>query len=195
MLITMNQIRRDFLALRGESPDLLPLLEEGEQSAVLTLDDLLRTRLMECAVRATLDTDPLFLDEIEDYTATIDWRPSGAGRLRLPANYLKFHSLLMPDWAEPVREPEPKESLRGKLRGNAPKWMICPHRPMVAEGRDTRGPFLLIYGSEREYDRPEECLYIPRPAMEGDALRISAAAYPQMLVYLNSKNQESNNKQ
>lgn len=184
MLIPIKQIVKDFLAITGESPHLSPTLEEGEDSAVLTLEEMLRARLDDCAVKATLETEPVFLDEIEEIYPEIEWSDDGVGKIRLPSDYLKLMSLRMPDWAESVTETEPKGTLRDALRGNAPRWMACPCRPLVVEGRDRKSRFLRIYGSERCYDEPDELLYIVRPTVEGDALRVSSAAYPRMLELL-----------
>lgn len=184
MLIPFEQIKRDFLALKGESPRLSSFLEEGEDSAVLTLEDQLKATVIPAAIKATLETEHIYLDEIEEIFPGIEWDERGTGKIRLPADYLALAEICMPDWAEGVNRPEPKDSLRNALRGNAPKWMTCSERPLVIEGRDRKGPFLKIYGSEPIYDEPEHLSYIPLPRFEGTDLRLSGAAYPAMIQYL-----------
>ncbi|MCH5214374.1 MAG: hypothetical protein J1E97_04215 [Muribaculaceae bacterium] len=184
MRIPLDQVRRDYLALRGESPELLPELAPGEESPVLTLSEALRVRLLDAAQRATLATSPLLLDEIAsaaDLTLLV-----GAGAFaiaRLPSDYLKLHTLRMKDWAEPLLAAEPADSLRARLGSDAPGWMVCRHRPMVVEARDTEGLYLKIYGS-RKLDTAAELLYVPRPRIEGDEIVISEAAYQEMLKNL-----------
>lgn len=184
MLIPFDKIRQDFLSLKGESPRLSPIYEEGEDSAVLTVEDQLKASLIPAAVKATLETEPIYLDEVEEIYPEIEWDDRGIGKIRLPQDYLALVEIWMPDWAEGVTRPEPKESLRNDLRGNAPKWMTCPERPVVVEGRDRKGPFLRIYGSSPIYDEPEQLRYIPRPRFEDSYLRISGAAYPTMLQFI-----------
>lgn len=55
MLVKIEQVCRDYLALRGESPDLLPHLEEGEEGAVLTLSRELEVKIKPAAVAAALE--------------------------------------------------------------------------------------------------------------------------------------------
>lgn len=186
MKIAFSQVCRDYLALRGESPDLLPLLEEGEESAVLTLSRELATRLEEAAVEATLSTPTVFLDEIRTVEAecesdTFGRRP--AVIIRVPSDYLKLCSLQMADWAEPLREVEPTDSLRWALGGDAPEWMICPKRPMIREERDAKGVFLRVYGSQAA-DLSARLTYVPAPVFDGETLTVSRSAYLRALSSL-----------
>lgn len=71
MNITLNQIVRDFLALRGESPDLLPLLEEGEDSAVLTLSRQVAANIPMAAVDATVSVPASLQTDAERQTDNI----------------------------------------------------------------------------------------------------------------------------
>lgn len=180
----LTEIRRDYLALRGESPDLLPQLEEGEYGAVLTLSDELRVKLMERALEATLIT-PSFLqtDAIQSITPPLLVGRGKYAIARLPADYLKLHTLMMDDWREPLTTVE-REGLRAELGSAAPDWMICPCRPMVREASDSEGKYLKIYGT-RETGRPSELEYIPMPRIEEECLVISSAAYHKMLELLN----------
>ena len=180
MNIPFSQICRDYLALRGESPDLLPVLEDGEESPVLLLADELRVKIHEAAVKATLETPSIYLDEIKSFATSPLFEDGGAIILRLPSDYLKFYSLRMPDWKEAVRTLEPSDSLRSALGANAPPWMICAERPMVTEHRDAVGIFLRVLGSKSE-SSTKELYYIPLPAFDGDTLTISKAAYHTML--------------
>ena len=183
MKIPFSQISRDFLALQGESPDLLPVLEEGEESPVLLLADELRVRILDAAVKATLATPPLFLDEIKSVAAVPLFEDGGAIILRMPSDYLKLYSLRMSDWKETVMATEPSGSLRAALGANAPRWMICAKRPMVTEQRDSSGIFLRILGSRSER-AAIELYYIPLPSFDGDILTISKSAYHTMLSFL-----------
>ena len=183
MKISFKQICRDYLALRGESPDLLPLLEEGEESPVLTLSDELRVLLPEAAIRATLECAPVCLDEIKEISPVPHVDDGGVRILRMPADYLRLHSLRMADWKEPVRNTEEASTLRYALGANAPAWMVCRERPMVCEYRDPGGVFLRVYGSNSN-SAPLHLMYVPLPSFDGENLQISIAAYRRMLKTL-----------
>lgn len=74
MEVSIETVIRDYLALRGESPDLLPVLEEGEDSAVLTLADELKARLPVAAVEATVMTPTQLLgDAVKEVPVTDAW--------------------------------------------------------------------------------------------------------------------------
>ena len=186
MLVPYEKVRRDFLALRGESPDLLPVLEEGEDSAVLTLDAYLRAALPEMAVKATLqvyEDAQDSLDEIGKFEADIEWN-GRVGEVRLPDDYLRLYYLKLEEWCEAVRRVEPKDSLRDRLRGMMPAWMACDHRPMVVEINDEIGKKLRIYGGSRK-SRKATVLYIPVPLLSDGGLRISTCAYHNLFSFDN----------
>lgn len=183
MKVTLKQVYRDYLALAGESPDLLPELGLGEGSAVLQLVDEVGVRLPEAALRATMETAAISADGLREHMPAL---LVGTGRYaiaRMPDDYLRLHSLRMRDWREPLTETEPLESLRARLGGGAPAWMFCPRHPMVLEARDTEGVYLKIYGS-RQLDVPAELLYVCTPKIDGDQLEIAASAYHRMLEIL-----------
>lgn len=181
MEVKIDDMVRDYLALRGESPDLLPLLEEGEESAVLTLRRKLLASLPAAAAKATVETPRLFLDEVREADVSPEVPQRGVPRYRMPDDYLMFYSLRMADWSEPVEAVEPEGSLRRGLGARAPLWMVCRERPMVLEERDGDGIVLKVYGSDA-FDLPASILYVPRPAVEGDTLRISRGAYWRLLL-------------
>lgn len=177
MRVTFEELMRDYLALRGESPDLLPRLTDGEDvSAVLTLSRELRAKLPSAAVKATLGTPLIFIDEVKETQPEMTLDSRGCIQVRLPDDYLRLYSLRMQDWREPVREPERSDSLRWRLGGNAPEWMCCTEHPMVVEDRDAAGMMLCVYGSEA-YDMPATLLYVPFPSFDGNVLTISRASY------------------
>ena len=189
MNVTFPAILHDFLTLRGESPDLLPELEEGEDSAVLTLSEALRVRLLPAAVEATLalpreEVDIVSSLAVED--ADFEFLPSEGGltsvlTLPLPDNYLRFHSLRLAGWREGVRSLEASGTLRAELGANAPAWMVCPAHPMVLEDRDGPLRCLRIYGALR----PEgELQFVPMPVFAADSLSICSRAYPRLLQLL-----------
>ena len=188
MTVTYDRIRRDLLALLGESPGLSPILEEGEESGVLTLEEQLMVLLPSVAVEATLATPRLQLDEIEKASPQIEWNATGtAARIPLPADYLKFYSLRMAGWDRAVTEPEKPGTLREGLGAGCPSWMACAENPLVIEGRGDSGRFLTVVGIEGRPDGVEELLYVPLPRLTEKKLRISGAAYPVMLRLLVSR--------
>lgn len=126
MNIMLEQLRRDYLALMGESPGLSPVLEEGEESLVLELEEKLKVRLLPLAIEATMETPLLWLDDLEEAEIVIEWTPDRrCWRLRLPSDYMRLYSLHMGGWKEAVTEIEPADSLRTLLGEGCPRWMAC----------------------------------------------------------------------
>lgn len=92
MTIPFSQVCREYLAARGESPDLLPVLQDGEESAVLTLESWLRTMLVPLAVKATLEADLTRIDDIAEVRLTPEFH-DGSALLTLPDDFLRFLTL------------------------------------------------------------------------------------------------------
>ena len=183
MKVSLQRIIEDYLASRGESPDLLPILEEGEESAVLTLSRQLKVSLLPAAIKATLEAPTLHFDELRQANVTPLVDTGGLLVLRMPDDYLRLYSLRMGDWKEPVRKVEPEGSLRYVLGANAPEWMICSERPMVTEKRDATGITLRVYGSQ-SMSAPPELLYVPLPTFDGETLTLQRSVYEGFLKSL-----------
>lgn len=183
MEVDFSKICRDYLALRGESPDLLPLLEEGEESAVLTLARELEARLLQTAIEATLELPTDLNETVKSLSTYLKVGSGASAQIHLPDDYLKFHSLRLADWKEPLYALEPEDSLRRELGSNAPSWMFCSCHPMVTEHRDAEGLCLKIYGS-KALEQKAELLYAPRPRYADGVLYIATAAYGLMLKKL-----------
>lgn len=183
MNVTLERLRRDYLALLGESPGLSPELEAGEESGVLELEELLGVRLPPLAVEATLETPLLWLDEVESVSPRVTWQ-NDVGRIPLPDDYLRLYSLLMSGWSQPVDHPESRATLRGSLGTRCPSWMACQENPLVMEERDESGKFLTVKGVAGRPESPLQLLYVPLPHFTEKKLRISAAAYPRLLEKL-----------
>ena len=83
MEVTLKRIVRDCLALRGESPDLLPVLEEDEKSAVLTIEDEISVRLPYEAVAATLLTPVGLLGDVAVPVSSLPSEADGPAYLKL----------------------------------------------------------------------------------------------------------------
>ena len=181
MTISLDTLRRDFLALLGESPGLSPILEEDEEAAVLLLEDRIRVNLLPLAIEATLETPLLWLDDIESVDAEAQPSATGSIRISLPDNYLRLYSLKLAGWKEAVSDTEPEGSLRCRLGANTPFWMACNENPLVIERRDTRGHYLHVCGVTTAKPVVEHLLYVVKPSVSNDTLRISAAAYPRLL--------------
>ena len=180
MQIAFTRVVGDYLALHGESPDLLPELQEGEDSAVLTIERQLRARLLPAAIEATLAVPPESLDTMKSASLAVTSNRAGYCEARAPSDYLRIYSLRMADWREPVWRPEEPGSLRHCLGANAPAWMVCPERPMVIEERDHEGVLFKLYATA-EPDIPARLRYIPLPVFDGEFLIISQSAYCRLL--------------
>lgn len=188
MRVRIDDLRRDCLALLGESPGLSPVLEEGEESGVLLIEDELRARLLPLAAEATLETPLHWLDEIENCGNAIQWSEARTdGIIPLPSDYLRLYCLRLEGWRDHVYEPEPPDTLRAQLGARCPDWMACAENPLVVERTGPEGRCLMVKGVTSNPAKPEIFLYIPRPEIERDELRISSAAYPLLLEKLVSR--------
>ena len=177
MKISFTQICREYHALRGESPDLSPLLDEDEYSPVLSIERELGARLLPAAIEATLGTPLPLLDEIRSVTLT-PVRREGILCIDAPKDYLRFISLKLSDNPEPVKRPE-REGLRYSLGASAPPWMITPANPMVTEHPSPESTTLRIYGSA---GGPVILTYVPMPEFDGVTLTISRHAYYRLQI-------------
>lgn len=195
MTFRYDKIRGDVLALLGESPGLPNLLEEDEESNVLTIDRMLKPHLASCALQATLASDPLFLDEIVDIYPDIEWLGDSHGRMRMPEDFLTLQVLKMTDWGEPLMHLEAEESLRGRLGSRAPGWLVNARRPMAMLRRDGSGLWLYFAGSDSHDGSPELLSYVRRPSVSTSwTVALSGVAYPEMIALLAGKIREADNR-
>ena len=193
MIVPFSRICHDFLAVRGESPDLLPVLQDGEESAVLTLEAWLRTVLISRAVEATMHTDPSRLEEFGEFTMKTG-KGTGFEFLTPPADFLRFISLSIGENAPPKTTLNKVSDLRFRRRkrdeneglpdrnnsGGCTFWKerTEPEACILPDGR------ILIAnsGEETAEEKTVTLRYVPRPFLDSsDLLHISEAAYEEMI--------------
>lgn len=192
MIIPFSKVCHDFMAAHGESPDLLPVLQDGEDSAVLTLEAWLRTMLIPKAIEATLQCDLQSLGEYEELTL----RPSvngGYSILELPDDFLRFISLSIGENPVPLTSVAEAAQIRFRLsKGKLPcRGLLDTSRSSVAASRlsldEPKSSLFLLPDGRLLLDNIAEgsavtLRYVPKPFLDSsDLLHISEAAYWRLI--------------
>ena len=194
MIVPFSKICHDFLAVRGESPDLLPVLQDGEESAVLTLEAWLRTVLISRAVDATLRTDPSRLEEFGEFTMKAR-KDTEFEILTPPADFLRFISLSIGENAPPKTVLNDITNFRFRRRRKGDKNEGLPDRNnsggiIFRKERTEPDAYILPDGrilienswEETAEEKAVTLRYVPRPFLDSsDLLHISEAAYEEMI--------------
>lgn len=203
MTIPFSQVCREYLASRGESPNLLPVLQDGEESAVLTLESWLRTMLVPLAVKATLEADLTRIDDIAEVRLTPEFN-DGSAVLTLPDDFLRFLTLYVdgaPAAAGVVMAgelPELPISSANQLENDTPDYtdvLSAGSALDFSRRRYARRPpatpdrklYLLPDGRllmpSLAADAVVTLRYVPAPFLDSaDRLHISTAAYHTLLT-------------
>lgn len=195
MLIPFSRVCRDFLAVRGESPDLLPVLEDGEDSAVLTLEAWLRVMIIPKAVEATLAVPLDLLDEVEE-TTVVPTVSDGFAVVTLPDNLLRFISVSIGENPIPVSVLPDLSALRFSPSNRAHRDFgaldFCGGRFLrkVSDSSDGNGGTVRLFrlpdgrllAQGLSTATPLRLRYIPIPFLDSsDLLHISLHAYHHLL--------------
>lgn len=103
----------------------------------------------------------------------------------LPDDYLRLHTLLMPDWPAPLDEENTGDPLRTSLGDRAPEW-LSQHtlRPMIRITPLGDGLYELLYGPTI-HTLPLAAACVPRPRLSeaGDTLmNIQPAILPELTL-------------
>ena len=187
MLIPFSKVCHDFLAARGESPDLLPVLEDGEDSAVLTFEAWLRVMLVPKAVEATLAVSPDLLDDITEITLspTISGKYASAS---LPPDFLRFLSLSIGEIPVPNVEIPDAATLRFRISpSNYNSSLLPPNSSLSNSSLLDRSPRCIppspFPSASLLTINPLRLRYIPYPYLDSsDILHISSAALNQLVM-------------
>ena len=189
MIVPFSKVCHDFMAAHGESPDLLPVLQDGEDSAVLTLEAWLRTMLIPKAIEATLQCDLKMLGEYEELTL----RPSvtgGFSLLELPDDFLRFVSLSIGENPVPLTSVADPAQIRFRLsKDKLPcRGLLDTSRSSFAAPGEPKSSLYLLPDGRLLLDNIEEgsavsLRYVPKPFLDSsDLLHISEAAYWRLIT-------------
>lgn len=185
MNVALNQIVSSVLALLNESPDLSPALFEDEECSVLKVEDQIKALVGKAAKDATLLIPPMLSDE----TVVVSPEYTKEDKniiVKVPGDFFRFVWLKMSDWEEPVMELTAPDTLRGRLRNQAPAWMINRQRPMVMQDCHADGSVIRVFGSNGKisgfcYERAPGII---AGGSGAGIVRIPEAVYDEMLIFL-----------
>lgn len=162
----------EMVALRlGELPD----LKSGmwTTGTGCTLRDMVECGLELRALRISRELPLGECQHLKDLTGTLltmtDWGLDTIFCCELPGDFLRLHTLWMPDWPEPLSEERPGDPLRLALGENAPPWLAKRSaRPMlriIAAGDNSSAT---LWFGPSSLSSPRAALYVPAPRYESD---------------------------
>lgn len=169
MRIGLERFTEIVLTLMNEGP--LPAAIRGEGE---TLVGAIREVAGECATQALLEAPLDRLSPDEDFSALpseVEWLADGAGRILLPADFLRLVALRMSDWRRTLtavtdtgsamwrRQSSPFKLLRGTTR-----QPVCGVVPLPA------GRALEFHSCRSESASVETGLYLPHPGPDSEGM-------------------------
>ena len=138
------------------------------------LQEFVRPLAEPLAMQAVLNLPLASCSDIRDLSATIveatDWGEDHLFACELPPDFLRLHSLWMPDWPCALNEENAGDGLRLSLGLRAPSWMLDRAlRPMlrIVAATDTSRAQLWFGPTSRR--RPLQSAYIARPRWDPDS--------------------------
>lgn len=156
----------DLVAIQlGEFPDWQAAVMAGGADPVLR--NIVRRAAPTALTEITLKLPPDQCRDVKPLAEHIhqntDWGFDCIYPCAMPADFLRLHSLRMPDWGAPLSEENPSDTLRLQLGENAPEWLAGRTlRPMLRIARNGDGACELWFGPTA-HSTPAEAAYIAAP--------------------------------
>lgn len=168
MVVRVEEITRDVRVAMDMNRGDEPLVMEID-SDTLTLDEIVRSKIVEGVRRVVLVAPAYLLDGGLSFGDAIYWRNDGSGWILLPDDFLRLIVFKMSDWERPVydaiTDSDPRYGLQfsrfGGIRGNI-------QNPVVAIVRRAEGLALELFSCKNEFVTVEQGLYYPTPKMDRD---------------------------
>lgn len=169
MRISVERFTEIVLTLMNEGP--LPAAMRGEGETLVGAIGMLAG---DCAAQALLEVPLGRLSPAEDLSPLpqeVEWLEGGAGRILLPADFLRLAALRMSDWRRPLtavtdtetplwrRQSSPFRLLRGTAR-----QPVCGLVSLPA------GRALEFHSCRSESARVETGLYLPHPGPDSEGM-------------------------
>lgn len=166
MVYTVPEIVRDVRIAIDENKTSEQLIAD-EDIDTLSLDEIIRSKIVE-AVRRVLTVAPIhLLDGGEPFGDAVFWRSKASGWILLPDDFMRLLIFKMSDWERPVYEPitagDPQYQVQFSrykgLRGN-------PQKPVVAIVSRAEGRALELFSCKNESATVEQAVYLPLPKID-----------------------------
>lgn len=168
MIYQIGRIARDVKVAIDENKMSAPLFAE-EDIDTLSLEDIVRSKIVE-AVRRVITIAPTYLlDGGELFGEAVYWRGDCTGWILLPDDFMRLFVFKMSDWERPVyyaiTAGDPRYNLQYSrykgIKGN-------PQKPMVAIVSRPEGRTLEFFSCKSEDATVEQALYFPLPRVDKD---------------------------
>lgn len=168
MVYKILHIMRDVRIAIDENQNSERLIAE-EDIDTLTLDDIIRSKIVESVRRVITESPIHLLDGGIPFGDAVYWRDQGSGWILLPDDFMRLIIFKMSDWERPVYEPitaaDPQYQLQFSrykgLRGN-------PQKPIVAIVSRSEGRALELFSCHDTNATVEQAVYIPLPKVDCD---------------------------
>lgn len=144
------------------------LLESGDIDT-LSLDDIIRSKVLEAVQRVHMDAPNYLLEGGHNFGDAVYWRELESGWVLLPPDFMRLVVFEMDDWEQAVYQaistddPEyEKQRSRFKgIRGTA-------QRPVCAIAIRPEGKVLEFYSCKSEDAQVSRAIYMPYPTIDED---------------------------
>lgn len=164
-------------------------LVSAEDVDTLTLDDIIRSKLIDAVRNVEVAAPIQLLDSGHNFADDVYWSQEngheGTGFAILPDDFMRLVAFKMSDWERavytPITETDPLYALQHSrykgVRGNAQK-------PVVAIVTRSEGRLLEFFSSNSEEATVEQAVYIPLPFVDGDGgIEICERCYRPVVYY------------
>lgn len=182
-MYNIHRILKDVRVAVDENAEGGLLLESGDIDT-LTLDGIVRSKVLEAVRRVETVAPVRLLDGGHNFGEAVYWGTMGSGWVLLPDDFMRLLLFRMDDWERPVYEAitpsDPEYALQSSrfkgLRGTAQK-PVCA---LVMRGE---GKTLEFYSCKSEEAAVTEAVYLPYPSLdEDDGVEICERCY-EAVVY------------
>lgn len=170
MNISVEHITDLVAVALGEYP-----LWKGSQAQYISqgirLDEMVLPLIEIYARKAVSELNLEECTDLIDLTPTIvsatDWGEETLFSCSLPSDFMRLHSLWMPDWPKPLNQDATGDAMRGSLGEKAPEWLRQrSNRPFIRIFPATDATPAQIYFGPTKARRPMQAAYVAIPMLD-----------------------------
>lgn len=178
MVYKLDRIKRDVRIALDENKVSEQLIAD-EDIDTLSLDEIIRSKVVEAVRRVELAAPAHLLEEGHDFSSGIYWNGDGSGWVLLPDDFMRLIAFRMSDWERTVYEAisadNPLYAIQSSrykgIRGNVQK-------PVCAIVNRAEGKALEFYACKDNTAMIVRAGYLPYPHIdEDDGIDISEKCY------------------
>lgn len=168
MIYKVQRIARDVRIAIDENKTSEQLIAD-EDIDTLSLDDIVRSKIVEAVRRVITEAPVHLLDGGVPFGDAVYWRDKGAGWTLLPDDFMRLLIFKMSDWERPVYEPITAADAKYQLQFSRYKGVRGnPQKPVVAIVSRAEGRALELFSCKSQSATVEQAVYIPLPRVDCD---------------------------